>query len=306
MLFRSYAGVSFQAVSKWETGTTTPDISLLPKLAVFFGVRIDELFGITDTDELERIEFLLEHERITDENFAYAKKVLDRALENTPGDVRILKTYTGLYFAKNQRDRLATGRMLREAMKISPEDDEIWLLYHRFCGNEHEDFINTCEPYLLQVPHSSRLYELLIGAMIECRYFNRADALIAVYEKHCGNAMPVVFRGDIALADGRRDDALSFWDSVNEHDHKAQYEIGERLKRLAPARAVTAFEKSFAAAKVPRDLSAVYSLAFLHEQLGNREKAKKAWQTILDVLASDWNTRDGETVDWAKRERAKF
>ncbi|MBQ9718513.1 MAG: helix-turn-helix transcriptional regulator [Clostridia bacterium] len=75
-----YAGVSFQAVSKWETGTTTPDIALLPKLAVFFGVRIDDLFGITDEDELERVDYLLEHERITDENFSYSKKVLDRAL----------------------------------------------------------------------------------------------------------------------------------------------------------------------------------------------------------------------------------
>ena len=302
----AYAGVSFQAVSKWETGTTTPDISLLPKLAVFFGVRIDELFGITDMDELERIEFLLEHERITDENFAYAKKVLDRALENAPDDVRILKTYAGLYFAKNQRDRLSAGRLLREAMNVSPEDDEIWLLYHRFCGNEHENFINTCEPYLPQVPHSSRLYELLIGAMIECRYSERAEMLIAVYEKHCPSAMPDVFRGDIALADGRRDDAFALWDSIDKHDHKAQYEIGERLKRIDPARAVTAFERSFAAAEVPRDLSAVYSLAFLHERLGNREKAKTAWQTILDVLASDWNTTDGESVEWAKRELDKF
>ena len=28
-----YLDISFQAVSKWETGTTLPDITLLPKLA---------------------------------------------------------------------------------------------------------------------------------------------------------------------------------------------------------------------------------------------------------------------------------
>lgn len=38
------AGVSFQAVSKWETDTTLPDITLLPKLATFFGVKIDDFF----------------------------------------------------------------------------------------------------------------------------------------------------------------------------------------------------------------------------------------------------------------------
>lgn len=38
-------GVSCAAVSKWERGETLPDISLLPLLAQFFGVSIDELMG---------------------------------------------------------------------------------------------------------------------------------------------------------------------------------------------------------------------------------------------------------------------
>lgn len=37
-------GVSFQAVSKWETGTTAPDVSLIPAIASYFGVSIDDLF----------------------------------------------------------------------------------------------------------------------------------------------------------------------------------------------------------------------------------------------------------------------
>jgi len=38
-------GVTFQAVSKWETGLCAPDITLLPDIADIFGVAIDELFG---------------------------------------------------------------------------------------------------------------------------------------------------------------------------------------------------------------------------------------------------------------------
>lgn len=38
-------GVSGQAVSKWEQGITSPDISLLPALADCFGVTIDSLFS---------------------------------------------------------------------------------------------------------------------------------------------------------------------------------------------------------------------------------------------------------------------
>lgn len=38
-------GVSYQAVSKWETSANTPDIALLPALAALFGVTIDALFS---------------------------------------------------------------------------------------------------------------------------------------------------------------------------------------------------------------------------------------------------------------------
>ena len=34
----SAMGVTAQAVSKWERGTTMPDVSVLPELAVYFGV----------------------------------------------------------------------------------------------------------------------------------------------------------------------------------------------------------------------------------------------------------------------------
>jgi transcriptional regulator with XRE-family HTH domain len=37
-------GVSEQAVSKWETGKSYPDLFLLPAIAGIFEIRIDELF----------------------------------------------------------------------------------------------------------------------------------------------------------------------------------------------------------------------------------------------------------------------
>ena len=39
-------GVSNQSVSKWESGQCCPDIQLLPVLAKYFGVSIDELMGL--------------------------------------------------------------------------------------------------------------------------------------------------------------------------------------------------------------------------------------------------------------------
>lgn len=42
-----HLGVTFQAVSKWETARSAPDITFLPLLADLFGCSIDELFGRT-------------------------------------------------------------------------------------------------------------------------------------------------------------------------------------------------------------------------------------------------------------------
>lgn len=47
-----YLNISYQAVSKWENGLALPDITLLPKLASFFGVTADELLDF-NTDENE-------------------------------------------------------------------------------------------------------------------------------------------------------------------------------------------------------------------------------------------------------------
>ena len=46
-----YLGVTYQAVSRWENGLAYPDIELLPDIARFFEVSLEELMGIESNKE---------------------------------------------------------------------------------------------------------------------------------------------------------------------------------------------------------------------------------------------------------------
>ena len=61
-------GVTAQAVSRWEKGICYPDMELMPSMANYFGVAIDELFGY-DNKRTQRIDALAEQiMRMNEEN----------------------------------------------------------------------------------------------------------------------------------------------------------------------------------------------------------------------------------------------
>ena len=49
-------GVSVPSVSRWETGATYPDVEMLPTLAGFFDVTVDELLGVSGALKNDRIQ----------------------------------------------------------------------------------------------------------------------------------------------------------------------------------------------------------------------------------------------------------
>jgi transcriptional regulator with XRE-family HTH domain len=55
-----YLFVTYQTVSKWETGVTSPDLSMIVPLARLFRVTTDELFDYRESvEDLKREELIL-------------------------------------------------------------------------------------------------------------------------------------------------------------------------------------------------------------------------------------------------------
>lgn len=312
----AYLGISFQAVSKWETGTTLPDITMLPKLAAFFGVRIDELFSINHKDELERIDTMLQRETMTDQNYSYAKRILDGILRENPEDVDAMKRYAKVYLTKTNSDLLAAGRMLESAMALSPLDAEIYALYRGVRGGSeykhHSDndwFIRVCEPYAKKYPQNCELYRMLIEAMISKKYFQRAEALLDVVQFEGENKyIREVLLGDIALAQGNDQTAKEIWLTIPKENWLGQYEVGERFNRLNEyEKAIECFNNAYEAQTAPHKMDMMYSLAFLYKKLGRFAEAKKEWELIIEALLSEYKlTEDNNDILWAKNEIAQL
>lgn len=84
--------VSTQTISKWETGVSYPDLSLLPTIANLFGVSVDCMLGINISEKEEKINSILEKCRIMEENRQYsdAVTVLRHALFQYPSEPRLM------------------------------------------------------------------------------------------------------------------------------------------------------------------------------------------------------------------------
>lgn len=89
-------GVTSQAVSRWESGGSYPDMNLIPSIANYFGVTIDELFGYTN-ERTKRIDELVSQiydmkrkNNGVDNNITECIAVARNALVEFPGNEKLM------------------------------------------------------------------------------------------------------------------------------------------------------------------------------------------------------------------------
>ena len=93
-------GVSVGAVSKWESGASVPELSLIMELADFFEVSVDSLLGFNLRDNsaeetAERIDSLQDSKK-----YAEAIAEAEKALKKFPNNFRIVYQSALAYFMK--------------------------------------------------------------------------------------------------------------------------------------------------------------------------------------------------------------
>jgi len=304
-----YLNISYQAVSKWENGAAMPDISLLPRLAVFFGVKIDDLFCVADTDTFERIDHMLEHEHtISDENFIYASRFLEERLKSNENDVEALRRYVRLYKHRINRYNLAACGLMQKAIDLSPSDEGLIYSLVRLRKARQESAAAFLEKMTAKYPSSIPLKEALAREYIDQKHFDKAGDIIKNLRAIENKAEYALYAFDMEPYQIEREKLARLLEDIaesyGEKNSYIYYEVGTRFESLLhdSEKALHYYQKHFEAQEKPRRLDAVYAQAFLYNNLGEYKKAIDAWQLILQVQAEDYNTADGESVDWCKRE----
>ena len=96
-----HLGITPQSVGKWERGEGFPDITLLPKIAFYFNVTVDELLSVDQVRVEETICEYLRQSEIFQQNGENQKnlEMWEKAYAEFPNDCRVIE---GLMFAINR------------------------------------------------------------------------------------------------------------------------------------------------------------------------------------------------------------
>lgn len=127
-----FLGVSFQTISKWERGDNYPDITMLPEIASFFKISVDNLLGVNRAeDEKEITEMLYSYDNHNDKDEAW--KIISSLKERYPNDYRVLVRYMGYHISYTDcRDSHKTVQSVYDNIISNCTEDNIRSCAKRF------------------------------------------------------------------------------------------------------------------------------------------------------------------------------
>ena len=221
-------GVSVPAVSKWETGNSYPDITLLMPIARYFGVTVDDLLHYqNDISEKEEEAIIRECTQTFEGNgFDAGMSLCSNYLKEYPNNLRLKYELAGLFpwyagksGASAEKAADANERavsLLKDAIKSDDSEIRNAALYLLACTYIQMDKSSEAQKALEQLPQQGfdPVY-LLPTIYLQKKEFQKAAKLnqcnlLNSLSKAGGALMGLA---GIALQEKKWDDALRFADA---------------------------------------------------------------------------------------------
>ena len=307
--------VSAQAVSKWENGSTMPDIQLLPELAVLFGVSIDALFSLSDDKRMDRIDNMLEDLRfIPEADFAASEQFLKEKTFSEESKARATLLLAQLYVKRSNEYRDLAAPLARTALLLNPDAKAAHNVIFDAEGCPSSDWnmgnywelIDFYKDFLKQHPHNPRTYLWLIDLLIhdgrcgEARdYLRKMDTLEHSFRTE-------LYYGLIEKAEGNLTKALEHWQRMTEEYPELWHAWASRADCMAQLlrydEAVKCYEKALALQPSPKYVDMPEAIAQIAEIRGDLATAIAMQEKCIEICRTDWDLTDGELVDCHHRE----
>lgn len=169
----THLGVSVQSVSKWERGENLPDLTLIPAIASYYDVSVDDLLGVGEVRKQEKIDWYfaeskrLLHDGKTEENIELMRK----AVKEFPNELKLISQLAFALFYHIDKDKEMCSeaieldeRILRESTDINLRGNSIERLCHsyQYLGDNEK-----AKEYAEMAGYMFNSREVLLSAVLE-------------------------------------------------------------------------------------------------------------------------------------------
>ena len=306
--------VTAQTVSKWECGTSFPDVQMLPEIAVFFGVSIDRLFAMTPEQELERLENHIAGSGLLSESETRRIEQQLRAIAEDPAHAgRALTILTGLFNHQAEQYRLLAVSCGKEAVEKSGGDrDAISELANAWDSyipdwnvRNHHALIEWFSDYCRRNPENRAAVMWLLDNLIDDHRLAEARQWLEKLEALDDTFRTVMYRYMIAQAAGEKEESeklLCQLETMEGQEWCRAVTLGDIYTlRQEYDKAIEWYRKGQEMQPSPKFTDSAASIAHICEICGDRAGAIEAYREVMRLQQNEWGIISGELREEVER-----
>ena len=256
-------GVSAQSISRWECGTTLPDVTVLPQIARLYCVTIDDLYRETSTayeNYASRLGSVFEATK-DPEDFLSAELEYRKLLSSGEYTAEDLRLYGILHQYMMGVCMEKAEALFDRVLKMGPEQepDIYWRVrrqkgYFLWQVGRNRETIEECLPAVEAGTGEIQEWICLIAAYQMAEEYEKALELAQKAEKKFPESAYLhIYTGDLYRSLKRYEEAFRHWRRALEME--------------------------------PEWLDSAYSMGFAYEELEDYENAARVWEGIANHLA---------------------
>ena len=273
-----HLSITYQSVSKWENNVTSPDLYLIPVIADYFGVTIDELFQPNMQgykNKAARLFAFYSHRR-TKQNFDRADAEFEKLIAEGKPDADDYHNYGMLNQFRAQDLNQKAEEDLNKSIEMGNTNAEGQLSYLLVTLGRNQETIDRYEQAVKTDPKRLLNWYGLIHAYAESDPEKALQIAQTCLRKFPGDAGLLFKCGYICKKSGKFEEAEQYFNESIENN--------------------------------PKDASSYYNRALMYADLKQYEKAIWGWEQVIDKLGR-MGFADEEVEmsrEWPRKEISKL